>query len=123
MMHRTMRAWAVAAALTYGVAGTVPLHAQDVGHDSVLARSRTGKRLFGSSDALRVARVFSPRLSPDGSRVAYLVAVLLVITLLLFREDTRNRLILLTGRGRLTVTTHALDEAGRRHVLRQPAPE
>lgn len=74
MMHRTMRAWAVAAALTYGVAGTVPLHAQDVGHDSVLARSRTGKRLFGSSDALRVARVFSPRLSPDGSRVAYLVA-------------------------------------------------
>ena len=69
-----MRSLAVAAVLTCGVAGTVPLHAQDVGHDSVLARSKTGKRLFGSSDALRVARVFSPRLSPDGSRVAYLVA-------------------------------------------------
>ena len=40
--------------------------------------------------------------------------VLLVITLLLYREDTRNRLIRLAGRGRLTVTTRALDEAGRR---------
>jgi predicted PurR-regulated permease PerM len=45
---------------------------------------------------------------------AALAVILLVITLLLFREDTRNRLILLTGRGRLTVTTQALDEAGRR---------
>ena len=30
------------------------------------------------------------------------------------REDTRNRLIRLAGRGRLTVTTRALNEAGRR---------
>lgn len=37
-------------------------------------RSREGKKLFGSSDALRVARVSSPRISPDGTRVAYLVA-------------------------------------------------
>jgi dipeptidyl aminopeptidase/acylaminoacyl peptidase len=37
-------------------------------------RSREGKKLFGSADALRVARVSSPRISPDGSRVAYLVA-------------------------------------------------
>ena len=36
--------------------------------------SRDGKRLFGTMEALRVARVFSPRISPDGSRVAYLVA-------------------------------------------------
>jgi predicted PurR-regulated permease PerM len=43
-----------------------------------------------------------------------LVVLLLVITLLLYREDTRNRLIRLAGRGRLTVTTRALDEAGRR---------
>lgn len=40
--------------------------------------------------------------------------LLLVITLLLYREDTRNRLIRLAGQGRLTVTTRALDEAGRR---------
>ena len=44
---------------------------------------------------------------------AVLAVVVLVITLLLYREDTRNRLIRLAGRGRLTVTTRALDEAGR----------
>jgi len=38
------------------------------------ARSKEGKKLFGSAEALRVARVSSPRISPDGSRVAYLVA-------------------------------------------------
>lgn len=38
------------------------------------ARSKEGKKLFGTAEALRVARVFSPRISPDGSRVAYLVA-------------------------------------------------
>jgi predicted PurR-regulated permease PerM len=43
-----------------------------------------------------------------------LAVLLLVVTLLLYREDTRNRLIRLVGRGRLTVTTRALDEAGRR---------
>jgi predicted PurR-regulated permease PerM len=43
-----------------------------------------------------------------------LVVLLLVVVLLLYREDTRNRLIRLAGRSRLTVTTRALDEAGRR---------
>jgi predicted PurR-regulated permease PerM len=42
------------------------------------------------------------------------VVALLVIALLLHREDTRNRLIRLAGQSRLTVTTRALDEAGRR---------
>lgn len=37
-------------------------------------RSKSGKKLFGTADALRVARVFSPRISPDGSKVAFLVA-------------------------------------------------
>src|SRR5262245_19801917 len=45
---------------------------------------------------------------------AALAVVLLFMTLLLYREDTRNRLIRLAGRGRLTITTRALDEAGRR---------
>lgn len=36
--------------------------------------SKTGKKLFGTSEALRVARVSSPRISPDGSTVAYLVS-------------------------------------------------
>jgi Tol biopolymer transport system component len=38
------------------------------------ARSKEGKKLFGTADALRIARVSSPRISPDGSHVAYLVA-------------------------------------------------
>jgi dipeptidyl aminopeptidase/acylaminoacyl peptidase len=36
--------------------------------------SKTGKKLFGTDAALRVARVFSPQISPDGSTVAYLVS-------------------------------------------------
>ena len=42
--------------------------------DSVSARSKDGKKLFGTAEALRVARVSAPRISPDGSKVAYLVA-------------------------------------------------
>ncbi len=42
--------------------------------EAAAARSKDGKKLFGSAEALRVARVSSPRISPDGSRVAYLVA-------------------------------------------------
>jgi predicted PurR-regulated permease PerM len=55
--------------------------------------------------------------------VALLVA-LLVITLLIHREDLRNRVIRLAGRGHLTLTTRALDEAGRRlsaYLLRHSA--
>jgi predicted PurR-regulated permease PerM len=42
------------------------------------------------------------------------VVVVLVIFLLIRREDMRDRLISLLGRGRLTLTTKALDEAGYR---------
>ena len=42
--------------------------------ETATARSKDGKKLFGTGEALRVARVSSPRISPDGSRVAYLVA-------------------------------------------------
>lgn len=38
------------------------------------ARSKDGKKLFGTAEALRLARVSSPRISPDGTRLAYLVA-------------------------------------------------
>jgi dipeptidyl aminopeptidase/acylaminoacyl peptidase len=38
------------------------------------AKNKDGKKLFGTAEALRVARVSSPRISPDGARVAYLVA-------------------------------------------------
>lgn len=42
--------------------------------ETPVAKSRDGKRLFGTTEALRVARVSSPRISPDGARVAYLVS-------------------------------------------------
>ncbi|HEX4748677.1 MAG TPA: S9 family peptidase [Bryobacteraceae bacterium] len=44
--------------------------AQDVS----AARSSQGKKLFSTAAALRVARVSSPRISPDASRVAYIVS-------------------------------------------------
>jgi predicted PurR-regulated permease PerM len=53
-----------------------------------------------------------------------LVVIFLIFALLLYREDTRNRLIRLAGRGRMTVTTRALDEAGQRiggYLLRHSA--
>jgi hypothetical protein len=49
-----------------------------------------------------------------GVLTAVLVVVLLVIALLIYREDLRNRIIRLAGRGRLSLTTRALDEVGRR---------
>jgi predicted PurR-regulated permease PerM len=42
------------------------------------------------------------------------LVVLLVVLMLIHREELRNRLIRLAGYGRLTVTTRALDEAGAR---------
>lgn len=42
------------------------------------------------------------------------LVIILVIFMLMRREDLRNRLISLVGRGRLTVTTKALDDAGHR---------
>ena len=38
------------------------------------AHSKSGKKLFGTAEALRLARVSSPHLSPDGATVAYLVS-------------------------------------------------
>jgi dipeptidyl aminopeptidase/acylaminoacyl peptidase len=38
------------------------------------ARAKDGKRLLGAVDLMKVAAVGSPRVSPDGSRVAYTVA-------------------------------------------------
>ena len=42
--------------------------------EAAAPRSKNGKKLFGTAEALRVARVSSPRISPDGARVIYLVA-------------------------------------------------
>jgi predicted PurR-regulated permease PerM len=42
------------------------------------------------------------------------LVIVLVVYLLIFREDLRSRLVALVGRGHLTLTTKALDDAGRR---------
>jgi predicted PurR-regulated permease PerM len=56
---------------------------------------------------LQIAPVFE-RLASGG------LAIVLVIFMLIQREDLRNRLIRLVGYGRLTITTKALEEAGQR---------
>lgn len=54
-------------------------------------------------------------LAPMLERLASVgLAIILVIFMLLQREDLRNRLIRLIGYGRLTVTTRALEEASQR---------
>jgi dipeptidyl aminopeptidase/acylaminoacyl peptidase len=58
------------------LAAALPASAQAAatGKNDPAPRSREGKRLFSTLDALRIARVRSPRLSPNGARVAYLVS-------------------------------------------------
>jgi len=72
------RHWVLSAIAACVAVGAVALAmpAQAAPADTAVAHSKDGKRLFGSAEALRVARVSAPRLSPDGSRVAYLVASL-----------------------------------------------
>jgi predicted PurR-regulated permease PerM len=42
------------------------------------------------------------------------LVIVLVVYLLIFRDDLRSRMLALVGRGQLTLTTKALDDAGRR---------
>jgi predicted PurR-regulated permease PerM len=53
----------------------------------------------------------SPLMEPLGTAA---LVIVLVIFMLISREDLRNRIIGLLGQGRLTVTTRALDDAARR---------
>ena len=51
-----------------------PAQDSDANQNATGVHARDGKKLFGTADALRVARVSSPRVSPDGERVAYLAS-------------------------------------------------
>lgn len=79
---KSMRYFLVVLAWSLAVSLAPSAWAQETSSDSSTASnsqssaplSKTGKKLFGSREALRVARVSSPRISPDGSTVAYLVS-------------------------------------------------
>lgn len=78
MMHSKL-ATCVFAALTVSLAVELfPSEAQaqesSAKQETPAPHSKDGKRLFGTTEALRLARVSSPRISPDGTRVAYQVA-------------------------------------------------
>ena len=55
--------------------------------------------------------IISPLLGPLGTTG---LVILLVIFMLLKREDLRSRLIRLIGQGRISATTRAMDDAGQR---------
>ncbi len=55
--------------------------------------------------------IVAPLLSPLGTAA---LVLLLVIFMLLKREDLRSRLIRLVGQGRISATTRVMDDAGRR---------
>ncbi len=61
-----------------------------------------------------VQLILAPLLGPLGMAALVLV---LVIFMLLQREDLRNRLIRLIGQGRISATTRAMDDAGHRVSL------
>jgi hypothetical protein len=65
-----------------------------------------------ADSALELLRAFAaPLLKPLGNAA---IVIVFVIFMLIGREDLRDRLIHLVGRGRLHVTTQALDDAGSR---------
>ncbi|MGB8170723.1 MAG: AI-2E family transporter [Chthoniobacteraceae bacterium] len=65
-----------------------------------------------SGNALQtLTNVVTPIIGPLGTAA---IVIVFVIFMLLEREDLRDRVIHLVGRGRLQVTTQALDDAGQR---------
>jgi predicted PurR-regulated permease PerM len=132
--------WSIAAGFT-ALVNDLPQHQKDV-REKIAALQVTGKRslLATVEDFLdEVEKASQPRSAPSAPEVrirpsrpslfaqlqavvsqflgvltATLVVILLVLALLIHREDLRNRIICLAGRGRLTLTTRALDEVGQR---------
>jgi predicted PurR-regulated permease PerM len=87
------------------------------------ARAPTGERKNGTPLPVKVVENGSPFalsmlwsvLGPVVEPIANIgFALILVIFMLMRREDLRDRVISIVGRGRLTLTTKALDEAGER---------
>jgi len=66
---------------------------------------------FGTSPVELAERIVQPLLGPLGTAA---LVLLLLIFMLLKREDLRGRFIRLVGQGRISATTSAMDDAGRR---------
>ncbi len=62
--------------------------------------------------------IIAPLLGPLGTAA---LVLLLVIVMLIEREDLRSRIIRLIGQGRISATTHAMDDAGARVSRYLPA--
>jgi dipeptidyl aminopeptidase/acylaminoacyl peptidase len=71
MIRRLMGVCVIALAL--GAAGVPGVRAQEKAEKKE-ARSKAGKKLLTAMDALRIANVGAPRVSPDGARLAYTVS-------------------------------------------------
>jgi dipeptidyl aminopeptidase/acylaminoacyl peptidase len=72
VMIKFVRGILIAAVLVAPIAARAGQNASS--QEPSVARSKDGKKLFGAAEGLKVARVSSPRISPDGMRVAYLVS-------------------------------------------------
>ena len=66
---------------------------------------------FSSNPCELIQTMIAPLLGPLGTSA---LVLLLVVFMLLQREDLRNRLIRLVGQGRISATTRAMDDAGDR---------
>jgi predicted PurR-regulated permease PerM len=66
------------------------------------------------AEPLEVGKLWSTYGPVVETAAGLVLALVLVIFMLIRREDLRDRVISVVGRGRLTVTTKALDEAGER---------
>src|SRR5262245_1657548 len=92
------------------VAATGPTATQQAAADEEAVTVRVVERAAASSIAS-----WLPRLQPVAEPFLLASGVLvLVIYLLIFRDDLRSRILALVGRGNLTLTTKALDDADRR---------
>lgn len=70
---RFVEAWFAVAMLACVSAGAACAQEANGKAEETTARSKSGKKLFGTAEALRVAHAGSARISPDGARVAYVV--------------------------------------------------
>jgi len=99
--------------------GSAPVIGQEAGKPETTVASPANSpplpvQIIETSKANPVALVkviIAPLLGPIGTAALVLV---LVIFMLLERQDLRSRLIRLIGQGRISATTHALDDAAHR---------